>query len=204
MTLLPRQNRQMTLKYIRILMHRVCESHIGVNVDRRFWADEFHRKRQTTSHVAIETPFMSFGVTWAQSRKWAFPFAGKGSPDLTFLGPPDLRRCFTGFTMPSFEQADFKPPSTNDDDSNSECSSSYDLGSSSGGESRAAAAAKAGADNKADSLATGEKSVRRSKMLVYTALLLTAAIGTLIYFLMSNEELSTCQQNVRTTFCSSE
>jgi hypothetical protein len=48
-------------------------------------------------------------------------------------------------------------------------------------------------------LAAGEKSVRRSRMLVYTALLLTAAIGTLIYFLMSNEELSTCKQNVRTT-----
>jgi hypothetical protein len=173
-----------------------CESHIGVNVERRCFA------------VANSIEYVKPRLMWQLKRPWclsgsqgprlacdSFPSLERFSAHFTFFGSPDIL-CYI---MPSFEQTDFKPPSTNDDD-NSECSSSYDIGSSSGGDSRAAAAAaKADSDNKGDTLASSEKSIRRSKMLVYTALLLTAAIGTLIYFLMSNEELATCQQNVRAT-----
>jgi hypothetical protein len=147
---------------------------------------EVSTHRVCESHIRVT--FVSFGF----------------SVHFTFFRPARHPPYFTGCIMPSFEQADFKPPSTNDDD-NSLCSSSYDIGSSSGGESRAAAAAaKADSDNKDDSLTWSEKSIRRSKMLVYTALLLTAAIGTLIYFLMSNEELATCQQDVRSTFAAQQ
>jgi hypothetical protein len=82
-------------------------------------------------------------------------------------------------------------------DDQSERSSSPDLASSSGEESQTG-----GNDSTTrtdDGTSSSEaRAVRRSRLLVGTALVLTAAIGTLIYFLMSNQEWATCQQNVRT------
>jgi hypothetical protein len=90
-----------------------------------------------------------------------------------------------------------KAPSYTHGDDQSERSSSPDLASSSGEESQSGS--DPSSKNGGDTLLSGETSaVRRSRMLVFAALVFTAGIGTLIYFLMSNEEWASCEQNVRT------
>jgi hypothetical protein len=83
------------------------------------------------------------------------------------------------------------------DDDRSVSSSSEHLGTSTGDESNNdQASPTAGA---VDVLAAGEAMARRrSKVFVVAALALAAGIGTLIFFLMSNDEWTVCEQNVST------